>query len=395
VRRARPMARALHSILGDRIEGGCLAGPVEETKAAPFSPLIEIREAAHPYPDSSSVRAAKGVLAAARGLKARDLLLVLISGGASSMLTLPVNGISLVDFRTVTKQLLLSGADIESVNIIRKHLSQLSGGRLAHVAAPSRVVTLILSDVVGDAIDTIGSGPTAPDPSTYQDALERLDRFGLKAGAPKAIVSHLISGALGRISETPKPDDPVFKRVSNILVGGNRTAQLAAVESLVLSGVRAEAVEVPVVGEARSAGEMTALMIRKKAAQYSTSRCACLVFGGETTVTVRGPGKGGRNQEVALAAAVALSGMKDVLIMTMATDGRDGPTDAAGAAATGETFERGLSLLLHAKEYLDKNDSYAYFAKLDDLLITGPSHTNAADLAFVFFPAECRPVSST
>jgi hydroxypyruvate reductase len=378
------MARALQSILKDRIETGCIAIKSGEQDLSDLG-SIKIMKAGHPVPDESSVNAAQAVVDAAAGLTQSDLLVVIISGGASSLLTLPADGLTLDDLQTVTRQLLLSGADIESVNIIRKHLSAVKGGRLAQVAAPARVISLILSDVVGDPIDAIGSGPTAPDSSTYQNAVDRLSHFGLWDTVPKAVAEHLNRGARGLIQETPKPEDLIFLGVSNILIGGNRQAAGAAAQCLTRQGIRTEAVSTPLTGEARTAAIRVVDRIEEEIKKNGDNRPACLVFGGETTVTVRGTGKGARNQELALSAALAVDKIPNLTLLTLGTDGQDGPTDAAGAIVTTDTLCRARANQMDAKQFLNENNSYPFFDALGDLLFCGPTHTNAADLLFAFW----------
>lgn len=380
-----PMARAVQSVLGDKIETGVLVVKTKESGREFPTGEIEILEADHPIPSQASLNAARAVLGVASNLKENDLLLVLLSGGVSSLMTLPVQGLTLHDLQSVTRHLLLSGADIESLNIVRKHLSAIKGGLLARAAAPARVFSLILSDVPGDSVEAIGSGPTAPDSSTFQDALERLVHFKVADKVPGQVISHFKQGIQKEIRETPKPDDPIFSQVFNMIIGGNRQAREAAVSSFQDTGLTARLASTPLTGEARSAGALVAEEIRNFRERAVKKGPACLVFGGETTVTVRGAGKGGRNLETALSAAIALDGLPNITLVALATDGQDGPTDAAGAAVTDRTLARAREAGLSPVKFLEQNNTYEFFQKLDDLLFTGATHTNAADLLFAFF----------
>jgi hydroxypyruvate reductase len=333
-------------------------------------PAFEVIEAGHPVPDENSVRGAQAVAELARQATERDLVICLISGGGSALLTRPAEGLTLDDFQRLTDGLLRSGATINEINAVRKHCSGIKGGNLARLTAPARLVTLILSDVIGDPLDVIASGPTVPDSTTVEEAEEVLERHG-------------IAGAVS-LRETPKPGDPVFVRVQNIVVGSNRLAALAAVEKARALGFEALLLGTYVEGEAREVAQVAVALAKGMRADGDPLQPpACLVWGGETTVTIRGAGKGGRNQELALAAALALDGWPGVLLMALATDGTDGPTDAAGAVVTGETMARARELGLNVRAALDANDTYHFFEALDDLICTGPTGTNVNDLLFI------------
>jgi hydroxypyruvate reductase len=292
--------------------------------------------------------------------------------------------VSLADLQQVTDLLLRSGATIGEMNAVRKHLSQVKGGQLARAAAPATLVALILSDVVGSPLDAIASGPTAPDESTFAEAWAVLERYGLVDQAPPAVVAHLQRGLRGEVPETPKPGDPVLARVTNVIVGSNRLAALAALARAGELGMHALLLSTFVEGEAREVGRVLAGVAREVAQHdQPLPRPACIVAGGETTVTVRGSGRGGRNQELALGAALGLAGLERVLVASLATDGSDGPTDAAGALADGTTLARAEALGLDAYASLAANDSYRFFQALGDLLITGPTNTNVNDLMVV------------
>jgi glycerate 2-kinase len=379
-----PMASAAAGILGDRVSAGLVV--VKDGHAGVAAPdHIRIVESGHPVPDERGVAAARELAALLGGLAPDDLVIALISGGGSALLTLPAPGVSLADVQALTGRLLASGASIGEINTLRKHLDGLKGGGLARLARPAALVTLILSDVVASPLDIIASGPTVPDPSTFADALAVLARYELEAAAPAAILGHLRRGAAGAVPETPKPGDPAFAGVSNILVGSNELAAGAALHAARAEGFHPLLLTTSLEAEAREAGRVLAALLREVAASGRPApRPACLIAGGETTVTLRGAGRGGRNQELALAAAPGLAGLADVALVALATDGGDGPTDAAGAVATGETAARARALGLDPAAHLARNDAYPFFAALDDLLLPGPTATNVNDLTFLF-----------
>ncbi len=360
------------------VAGKWLAGGVAITKhghAQRRLPRIPIIEAGHPIPDIPGIRAAHRVRAMLRELNARDLLLVTVSGGASALLSAPADPVTLAAKQKTTNLLLRAGADIFQLNAVRKHLSFLKGGRLAALAYPATVVSLLLSDVIGDPLDVIGSGPCAPDPTTFADAIQVLEKFKIVARTPKAVLDLLRKGARGEIAETPKPGDPLFKNVYNVVAGSNALALAAAARQARCLGYRTRILSKNVSGEARDVAPAQIEVLRNVA-----KRPACLLAGGETTVTVKGKGKGGRNQELALAAAIALDGLPDVLALCAGTDGADGPTDAAGAIVAGDTVVRARRLGLDPYDFLRNNDSYTFFAALGDLVKTGPTGTNVMDI---------------
>ncbi len=327
----------------------------------------------HPVPGLNSLRAGQAVLNLVQGLTERDVLMCLISGGGSALMTAPHPGLSLSDLQHLTAALLACGAPIQEINILRRHLDLLKGGGLARLAAPARVVSLILSDVIGNPLEAIASGPTAPDPSTRQEALAVLERYHLIPRLPPAVI-HVLRTA----PETPKPGDPLFERVQNVIVGSNHLAAQAAVEEARRQGLHSLWLGDHWQGEARLTGQAFA----RRLLTAQLLRPCCLIAGGETTVTLRGSGRGGRNQEAALAAVPLLAGCSQGLLVTLATDGEDGPTDAAGAVVTGDTLSRGLERGLFPGVYLNQNNAYAYFQALDDLLRPGPTGTNVNDLWF-------------
>ena len=365
------MAQALEGVLGDRISAGLVV--VKDGYTAPTK-RIKVLEAGHPIPDERGLRAANEILALARSAGAGDLVIVLISGGGSALTPCPVPPITLEEKQVLTRLLLAAGANINELNAVRKHCSLLKGGRLAQAASPAPVLSLILSDVIGDPLDVIASGPTAPDQTTYRDALSILERFGLRSKAPRAIVDHLERGARGEVPETAKADDPIFGRVQNRVIGNNGLVVEAAVREAEALGFRVSFVTSALRGEARE--------VAKEFCGLATSATppACVLAGGETTVTVKGTGMGGRCQEFALAAALAIQGMDDVLVLAAGTDGTDGPTDAAGAIADGNTITKAAPRNLDARASLESNDSYRFFSGLGDLITTGPTNTNLLDL---------------
>lgn len=385
-----PMAKAVQKLLGDRLTQGMVVVKDGYAKDTALPPQISIITAAHPIPDQRGVQAAKMILNLLQDTTHRDLVICLISGGGSALLTSPSPGITLLDLQSLTELLLNCGATINEINVLRKHLDEVKGGQLARQAAPARVITLILSDVVGDPLDIIASGPTVPDPSTFQDALSILERHALLPQVPAAIMDHLRRGIDGNLSDTPKPGDPIFERVTNLVIASNKTAAMAAVQQAQREGFHAWLLTSFLQGEARQAGRLLAAILKQMAIDgQPLPRPACLVVGGETTVTLKGEGLGGRNQELALAAVGDLADSPGILLAALATDGGDGPTDAAGAVVSGKTRERARRLGLDPLDYLARHDSYHFFERLDDLIITGPTQTNVNDLIFLFtFPLD-------
>lgn len=374
---ACPMALGAREVLGGWIAEGTVT--TRDGHALPV-PGVDVWEAAHPVPDTRGLAGASEALRTARRAGPRDLLLCLLSGGASALWPAPVAGVSLADLQAATAALLRCGAPIGDVNTVRKHLSRIAGGRLARAAAPARVVTLAVSDVVGDAADAIGSGPTAPDPSTFADALEVLRAHGVDA--PPAVLRHLQAGDAGEAEETPKPGDPAFARTSMHVVAGIRDALAGAAREAERLGYEARIVADDLEGEASSVGEQVAhLALNARAGR--PARPLALLLGGETTVTVRGRGRGGRAQEMALAMAVALEAEDGLLAAACATDGADGPTDAAGGFADAGTLVRGAAAGLDARDHLRRNDAHPFLRAAGDLIVTGPTGTNVNDLVLV------------
>jgi len=329
----------------------------------------------HPIPGADSLAAGRAARKFISHLTPDDLLVCLISGGGSALMAAPL--IPLEELQALTSSLLASGASIHEVNTVRRHLDSLKGGGIVQAVNGARIVSLILSDVVGDSLEAIASGPTAPDPSTVEDAHEIVRRtLALEKILPSEVRRTL------PFRETPKPGDSIFARVSNHIIASNDIALRAAKRQAEAEGFSAEIIDTKLQGEAREAGIHLAEHLR--AATRRLSRPFCLLAGGETTVTVRGAGKGGRNQELALAAVESLRGMENVMLASLATDGEDGPTDAAGAVVTGETSGRAERLAMASPAFLSANDAYGFFGRLEDLLRPGPSGTNVNDVVLIF-----------
>ena len=382
---ALAMVAALHKILGARLSGGLAV-----TKAGHIDPdlgtgPVEIVEAGHPLPDEAGVQGTKRMADLLACATERDLVLAAISGGGSALLTLPSAGLRLADLQGTTDLLLRAGATIVEMNAVRKHLSQIKGGGLVRLAGGAAVASLILSDVVGDPLDVIASGPTVPDPTTFGDAVSVLERYDLADQVPNEVRRHLEAGLRGEVPDTPKAGAGLFVRVHNVIVGSNRLAAEAAVREARAHGLDALLLSTFVEGEAREVARVAAALAKELVIHdRPVPRPACLVWGGETTVTVKGQGRGGRNQELALAAAIAMHGLPNVLLVALGTDGTDGPTDAAGAVATGETVARAGLGGLDPRAHLADNDAYTFFDALEDLIRTGPTGTNVNDLLFLF-----------
>ncbi len=373
------MAKAVE----DKIEGiseGWVNVPAKTEKLVNLS-KIRLNPAGHPIPDEGSINGAKEMLRIISKADERDLVIVLISGGGSALMEYPMEGITLEDLREMNRLLVLSGADIREINTVRKHVSRLKGGRLAEAAYPARVVSFIISDVIGDPLDTIASGPTAPDETTFQDAWEVLRNYSLVEKMPQSIIKVIKDGMEGRIPETPKPGDPIFENVTNMIVANNLKAVQAAEGTLRSLGYNTLVLGSRVQGEARHVGKMLAgLASSIKNEGIPLSPPAALLMGGETTVTVTGKGVGGRNQELVLGAVRQVAGLDGVVIASIGTDGIDGTSEAAGAICDGHTLERALREGLKPEEYLKNNDSYSFFSWLGDAIITGPTLTNVMDL---------------
>ncbi len=332
-------------------------------------------------PDEAGVTGARRQLELLRDLAPDSLVLCLFSGGGSALLPAPAIGISLAEKQETTRLLLACGATIDEINALRKHLSSVKGGLLARAAAPANILSLMLSDVIGDPLDTIASGPTSPDPTTFAHCLELIDRYALRQQLPIQVRRHLEDGCSGLLRETPKCGDSCFAAAENCVVGNSSLAIDAACEKARALGYEVIVLTSRLQGEARdAAATLTAIAQEIATADRPAPHPACIITGGETTVTLRGEGKGGRNQELALAAALHLDGWPAITLLSAGTDGTDGPTDAAGAVADGHTLTRARKHGLEARDFLARNDSYCFFQALNDLLITGPTGTNVMDL---------------
>jgi glycerate 2-kinase len=373
-----PMAKAVEDLLGDRISAGVIV--VKDEHGLPLK-KIKVCEASHPVPDERGVLGTEQILSLVEKAGERDLIICLISGGGSALLIAPVQGISLEDKQNTTKLLLACGATIHEFNTVRKHLSRAKGGRLAQMAYPATVASLILSDVVGDDLDVIASGPTVPDSGTFQDARKILKGYGIWDQLAPSVRSHIGKGLAGQIEDTPKSDNPAFKRCSQVLVGTNLHALQAAGNKAEKLGYRSLILSSKVEGEAREVAKFYAAIAKEVLSSENPLKPpVCALSGGETTVTLRGEGRGGRNQEFALASAIAIEGLDSVVVLSGGTDGTDGPTDAAGAIADGTTVARAREKKLDPGDFLQRNDSYTFFQQLQDLVMTGPTRTNVMDL---------------
>jgi glycerate-2-kinase len=375
------MASAVEEILGDRIEGGLI-----NTKYGHEAPLarIEVNACGHPVPDEAGIAGTERIVRLLDGADERTLVLCLLSGGGSALMPAPAEGIAFAEKQETTRLLLACGATINELNAIRKHLSKVKGGQLARIAYPATTVSLILSDVIGDPLDVIASGPTSADESDFGLCLEILRKYGIEDRVPEGVLRRLREGAAGRVEETPKPGDRALSRCRNWIVGSNRLAVAAARDRASELGYRALVLSTRVQGEAREVARVFAAIGKEVGASGEpVSAPACVICGGETTVTLRGKGRGGRNQEIALSAAMEIDGWPGLVVFSGGTDGNDGPTDAAGAVADGETVARAREMGLSAGEYLRENDSYSFFERLGDLVKTGPTGTNVMDVALI------------
>ncbi len=387
-----PMAKAVEDLLGERIERGLIV--IKPGHALPLR-RIRVVEGGHPVPDGSSASAAAELAALADEADERTLVINLLSGGGSSLLASPLldpaHPVTMPEIQAATHVLLASGATIQQINCIRKHLLSLAGGRLAERIFPATTVSLILSDVVGDDVQTIASGPTAPDATTFAQAWQSVETLGIERELPAAVTKLLRAGRSGEIAETPKPGWPAFTRVTNLVIGSNRFALEAARSAAEGLGYHTLLLTSRLVGEAREVARVLAAIAKDVSALDLVCRKpACLLAGGETTVTIRGKGTGGRNQEMALAYLEEMErdpeGLGGSVFLSLATDGEDGPTDAAGAFAEASLIERARERALSISNYLRENDSHTFFAKVDGLLQTGPTNTNVCDIQVVLIP---------
>ena len=406
---AAPMCRAVETVLGDRISSGLAVtkydhGQPSEQSSAILSP-IRVLEAGHPVPDEAGVLAGKEMLALAEQANEEDLLIALLSGGGSALLVAPAgesaasaeptrsrgeavahSALTLADLQGMTDALLACGATINEINCLRKHTSAVKGGQLARAAAPATLLTLALSDVIGSPLDVIASGPTVPDVSTWADAWAIVEKYALSAALPNTVLRRLQAGLAGEIPDTPKPHDPIFTKSQTLVVADNRTAANAALAKAAELGYNKILLSTFLEGEAAEVAKMLVGLGREVLASgQPVPAPACLILGGETTVNLgENSGQGGRNQEIALAAALALQHLPGLTVVSLATDGTDGPTDSAGGIADCGTVARGESVGLSAADNLRRHDAYPFLRATADLLLTGPTQTNVNDLIFVF-----------
>ncbi|MEZ4729893.1 MAG: DUF4147 domain-containing protein [Caldilineaceae bacterium] len=381
-----PMTQAVEQVLGDRVTDGLV---VVKTDHGGPTQQVAIAEASHPMPDEAGVAAGQQILALAREAGPEDLVIALLSGGGSALLVAPADGLTLADKQGMTNALLACGATINEINCLRKHCSAVKGGQLVRTVAPATLITLALSDVIGSPLDVIASGPTVPDASTWADAWAVVEKYDLAEKLPAAIVARLRTGLAGAIADTPKTDDPAFAKTQNVVVADNRVAAEAALVKARGVGYNALLLTTYVEGEAAQVAKVAVALAKEiRASGHPIAAPACLILGGETTVTLgANPGRGGRNQELALAAALALQTTPGVTLVSLATDGTDGPTDSAGGLADCATVARGEAAGLNAADHLRRHDAYGFLQVTNDLLRSGPTQTNVNDLIFVFVEA--------
>lgn len=375
------MAKAVEEILKNRITDGCI---VVKYGYGTHLKKIRAHEAGHPLPDEKGMKGAQEIARIASEAGEQDLILFLISGGGSALLPLPSEGISLEEKQHITRQLLACGADIREINAIRKHISSVKGGQLARLASPATIVSLILSDVVGDRLDTIASGTTVPDNTTFQEAYNTIEKYGLTEEIPPSIRTRIEQGMAGKIEDTPKQGDRIFDKTHNLLVGSNIIALQAVKDHAQKMGYNTVILSSSIEGEAREVAKVYGAIAKEVMISGNPVPApACVISGGETTVTITGKGKGGRNQELCLAAAIALDGIGHAVILSAGTDGTDGPTDAAGGIIDGRTCRRAGEQGINAVKSLRNNDSYEFLKRTGDLLVTGPTNTNVMDIHII------------
>lgn len=382
---AIPMAKAASEVLCDHITGGIVITKHINRFFELDNIKYKIYQGGHPVTNETSLEGTESVLNLVNDLDMNDLVICLVSGGGSALLSIPRKGIQLNDLQITIRILLECGASIDEINTIRKHLDLVKGGGLAKIIQPAKVISLILSDVVGSPLDIIASGPTAPDPSCFVDAIKVIEKYNIQKKIPITTMQFLQSGQLGLVSETVKPGNPIFLNVHNFIIGDNRRSALAGLDAARKRGFNSLLLSTNIQGEARMVGRLMGGILKEICNTGNpVPRPACIIAGGETTVTVSGNGLGGRNLETALGAVYEMAGLKDVYFLSLASDGEDGPTDAAGAIVTGETYEKSQKLGLDFDQFLTKNDSYHFFKETGGLLKSGPTGTNVNDLIFLF-----------
>lgn len=376
-----PMAGQVERLLGKRITGGVIS--VKYDHGVPLE-TIRVMEAGHPVPDENGVNAAEAIMKVVQKAGRNDLVICLLTGGGSALIPLPSKGITLEDKQAVTRSLLACGADIHEMNAIRKHLSRIKGGQLAKAVSPARMVTLVQSDVVGDDLDVIASGPTVPDTSSFKQCMEILERYHLFTKVPPGVRQHFENGINGLVPDTPEKDEPFFRQMTTRIISSNQDALEACLKQAQKMGYHAFVLTSQIQGDNHTAAGIHAGIARQILTRGQPLDVpACLLSGGETTLVLKGNGKGGRNQEAALKAALDIAGCYKTVMLFAGTDGTDGPTDAAGAIVDHETVERSAELGLNPVQYLAQNDAYHFFEALGDLLVTGPTGANVMDLNIV------------
>lgn len=375
------MAAEMENILGDRITDGIII--VKYGHLAGLN-RVKIIEAGHPIPDQNGLKGAKAIKTLAESAGADDLVICLISGGGSALMPLPSQDLSLADKQKITDVLLDCGATIHEINTIRKHLSDIKGGMLARAAAPATLVSMILSDVVGDDLDVIASGPCVPDSTNFGNCMAIIKGYGIEKKLPETAINRLKAGLAGKIPETPKNNDPAFVKTRNLIIGRNINAINAAKSAAEKIGYPTMILSSMIEGETRDVAGVHGAIAREV---IKTSNPMppplCILSGGETTVTIKGKGTGGRNQEFVLAAAINIAGYENITVLSGGTDGTDGPTDATGAVADSTTIDRAQTLGLNPDKYLSDNDAYHFFNRIGDLIKTGPTNTNVMDLRII------------
>lgn len=379
------MAKAIEDEFPGKIDAGVVITKYGHTLSPEKNPwdsksTIKIFEAGHPVPDENGIQGTEEIIKLLKDTDEKTLLVCLISGGGSALLVSPYENISLKDKQAITGLLLKSGADINELNTVRKHLSKVKGGRLAEAAFPARVISLIISDVIGDKLDVIASGPTSPDSTTYMEALSVIEKYGLTDKSPQSVLEVLRKGATGVIPETPKANSSIFDDIDNMIIGSNKKALETAKAKADSLELDSEITSSEITGEAKEVAKELAQKAIEIRNSGKLKQPRCLISGGETTVIVKGNGLGGRNMELALAFAFEIEGIEGITLLSAGTDGSDGPTDAAGAIVDGQTLIKARSLGLDPQKYLNNNDSYNYFKEIDGLLITGPTGTNVMDI---------------
>jgi glycerate 2-kinase len=377
------MVRALEDSIGDLIADAVVITKYGHCDSSYKSKKINIFEAGHPVPDKNGLRGTEAVMGLLKKSPEKRLTVCLISGGGSALLVSPYEGITLHEKQILTDVLLKAGVDIYGLNTVRKHISRVKGGRLAEIAYPAHMVSLILSDVIGDRLDVIASGPTSPDTTTYNDALQVLGEYRVRDKVPSSVVDVLERGRKGIIPETPKEESRIFERIENIIIGSNKIALTAVQEEAEKRGLTVEIMSSDLSGEAKDVGRQLAMKVREIKESNPVQRSLCFISGGETTVTVSGKGVGGRNMELALSFAIEIEGVDGISLISAGTDGTDGPTDAAGAIVDGQTVIKARALGLDPETFLKNNDSYHFFKEIDALFVTGPTGTNVMDIQII------------